>query len=117
MSYTTDILIYVDYDGDKGLVPFLEHMSNIERFGDVARRIDTENAGGTRLFTAALYALGSNYFPTDEIQKCLDAVRWTSPDNVVVICTTEDRPTEVLRPTYTTEPARWGEERGRVTQP
>lgn len=51
MSYTTDVLLYVGWSGDKGLQPFLEAlMANDERYNATLLPLDTEAANGPRSF-------------------------------------------------------------------
>src|SRR5690606_12050475 len=104
MSYTTDVLLYVGWSGDKGLQPFLEAlMANDTRYGATLLPLDTEAANGPRSFGGSVLAQGGNHFPTWDMQKLLDSVRWSCPGDVVLICATEDKITEVFRPTFVEE--------------
>lgn len=104
MSYTTDVLLYVGSSRDKGLGPFLEAlMANDERYGATLLPLDTEAANGPRCFGGAVLAAGGNFFPTWDMQELLDGVRWSSPGDVVLICATEDKITQVFRPTFVEE--------------
>ena len=108
MSYTTDLTLCVDYTGDRGVEPFLAKVAGVERFGDTLKRIDTSEAGGTRNYTGAVFAMGSNHFPTQELQGLIDSVRWDKPDQVVLIACSERFASEVVRPAFEYE-ERWGD--------
>ena len=103
MSYTTDVLLYVDSSSDKGIEPFMKAYGEAyERYpGSHPLKIDMDGSNGPRCFTAAVYAQGANYLPTEQLQALLDSVKWSQPHKVVLIYTTEDKPTEVLRPAHT----------------
>ena len=105
MSYTTDLLLCCDYQGDKGIEPFLEAVAGVERFGDTLRKIEMHPlAGGTRLYTGAVYAMGTNHFPTWDLQELMDSVKWSSPGAVVlVVCSQDGAETRTIRPTYESE--------------
>lgn len=104
MSYTTDLLLCVDYKGDKGIQPFLEAIGKAERFGDTLKPITMDGAGGTRNYTGGVYALGTNHFPTWDLQELLDSVQWSRPGTVVLVVCSEDwAETKVLRPAYEIE--------------
>lgn len=105
MSYTTDLMLCCDYHGDKGIEPFLAAIAAVERFGDTLRKIDMHPlAGGTRLYTGAVYALGTNHFPTWDLQELIDSVQWSNPGNVVLIACSEDwAETRIIRPAYEIE--------------
>lgn len=108
MSHVTALTLCIDYSGDKGLAPFLEKVAGIERFGYTLHRIDTSGAGGTRNYTGTIYAMGSNHFPTEELQALMDSVEWNFPDRVVLIACGEQFATEVVRPAFEYE-ERWGD--------
>lgn len=104
MSFTTDLLLCCDFPGDKGVEPFLTAVAGIERFGGTFRKIDMDGSGGTRNYTGAVYALGSNHFPTWDLQKLMDGVQWSFPGNVVLVVCTEDwSETRTIRPSYKIE--------------
>ncbi|WP_327139407.1 hypothetical protein [Nocardia sp. NBC_01327] len=105
MSYTTDLMLCCDYSGDKGIEPFLKAIAGVERFGDTLRKLDMHPlAGGTRLYTGAVYALGTNYFPTQDLQELIDGVKWSAPGNVVlVVCSQDWTETRIIRPAYEIE--------------
>ncbi len=107
MSYTTDLTLCVAYSGDKGVAPFLEKIAGVERFGYTLHRIDTRGAGGTRNYTGTVYAMGSNHFPTQELQALMDSVEWSFPDRVVLVACSERFETLVVRPAYECEET-WG---------
>ncbi|WP_433568119.1 hypothetical protein ACQP1O_42965 (plasmid) [Nocardia sp. CA-151230] len=104
MSYTTDLLLCLDYSSDKGIQPFLEAIAKVERFGDTLKPISTEAAGGTRLYTGAVYAMGTNHFPTWDLQELIDSVKWSRPGNVMLVVCSEDwTESRIIRPTYEIE--------------
>jgi hypothetical protein len=118
MSYTTDVLLYVGHSGDKGLEPFLEAlMANDERYGATLLPLDTDAANGPRSFGGAVLAQGGNHFPTWDMQGILDGVRWSSPGDVVLICATEDKITQVFRPTFVEEYSGYYDSEVRAVQP
>ncbi len=102
MSYTTDLMLCCDSPSDKGIQPFLAAIAGVERFGDTLRKIDMHPlAGGTRLYTGAVYAMGTNHFPTAALQELIDSVQWSKPGNVVLVVCSEDwTETRTYRPTY-----------------
>lgn len=101
MSFTTDVLLYVGYPGDKGLQPFLDAlMANDERYHATLLPLDTDAANGPRSFGGSVLAQGGNHFPTWDMQELLDSVQWSFPGDVVLICATEDQITQVFRPTF-----------------
>lgn len=108
MSYTTDLTLCIAFEGDEGLEPFLEKIRGVERFDYTFHRVDTSGAGGTRLYGSSVYAMGSNHFPTQELQGLIDSVRWRHPDRVVLLACSERFETLVVRPTYEYE-ERWGD--------
>jgi hypothetical protein len=108
MSYTTDLTLCLGYEGDEGLAPFLEKLAAVERFNYMLHRMDTSDAGGTRHYGSAVYAVGSNHFPTQELQALIDSVRWRCPDRVVLLACSERFETLVVRPAYEYE-ERWGD--------
>lgn len=115
MSYTTDLTLVIDYEGDEGLQPFLEKIAGIERFGYTLQRLGTDEAGGTRIYGSGVYVMGSNHFPTHKLQELIDSVHWRHPDRVVLLACSERFETLVVRPTYEYE-ERWGDY-GRAYQP
>lgn len=118
MSYTTDVLLYVGYSGDKGLEPFLEAlMANDERYGGTLLPLDTDAANGPRSFGGAVLAQGGNYFPTWDMQGLLDGVRWSFPGDVVLICAPEDEIAQVFRPTFVEERGGHFDSEVRAVQP
>ncbi|MBF6393874.1 hypothetical protein IU443_28505 [Nocardia farcinica] len=108
MSYTTDLTLCVAYPRDRGIRPFLDKIAAVERFGDAPERIDTSAAGGTRNYIGAIYAMGSNHFPTEELQDIIDSVRWDFPDRVVLVACSERFAMKVIRPAFEYE-ERWGD--------
>lgn len=102
MSYITDVTIVTDDPTRKKVLEYIQSfewtrrggMSRLAYFG----KLDTEPAGGTKVYCADVYAAAFNYLPVDEFMEHVKAAPWNPYSATFVIVATEGDRGEVWSP-------------------
>lgn len=84
MSVITDMVIFSTHDDDameRVNAWCAEHDHRQQQFV----RLDTDAAGGYKVFTDDVWAMSGNYFPHEDLVDALPSFGWRYPENVVLI--------------------------------
>ncbi len=85
MSVITDMVIFTTFDEADAMGRLNEWHAD----GDDTRcwftRLDTDAAGGPKVFTSGVWAMAGNYFPHRELIEAFPTFGWRSPAEVVLV--------------------------------
>lgn len=84
MSVITDLVIFSTHDEDamdRVNAWCVEHDHRQHQFA----KLDTDAAGGGKVFTDDVWAMAGNYFPHEDLVEALPSFGWRYPQNVVLI--------------------------------
>jgi hypothetical protein len=72
----------------------VEHDDREQQF----ERLDTDAAGGTKVFTSQVWAMAGNYFPAEQLEDAFGSFGWLYPyDAVLLINDVHSDGTRVVR--------------------
>ena len=96
MSWITDVMLWVEHDYDNELKAAITSPIASDPRGQRLVKLDTEAAGGTKVFCSAIYAAAFNYVSPSEVIAHLETVPWSEyATAVAVISPEEDEPVVV----------------------
>lgn len=86
MSSITEMVIVTAFGEEEAMARLnawcVEH--DTERH-QTFERLNTEAAGGFKVFTSNVWAMAGNYFPWFDLAKALPDFAWLSPEDVVLV--------------------------------
>ena len=100
MSLITDMLIFICHEEREAMERLqawcVEHdPDRQQRF----EKLDTDPAGGSKWFTAEVWAMAGNYFRWSELIEAFPSFGWRDPESVVLIVDHESNDhIRVIRP-------------------
>lgn len=77
VSQITEVVLFVDVSGDQALESyFMTNSLDPEGRRQHLLKLDTESAGGTKVFCSMVYAAAFNYVHPSDVKTYLDKVPW-----------------------------------------
>jgi hypothetical protein len=90
MSRITDMVIFTSLDESEAMARLNAWCAQDGRPGvQQFERLNTEAAGGRKVFSSDVWAMAGNYFVWERLAEALPTFDWAWPDEVVLIVNSE----------------------------
>lgn len=89
MSHLTDMVIIASPIDDEAMARLNAWCATEDPRGQQFERLNTDAAGGTKIFTGTVWAMCGNHFPFQRLAEALPTFGWNIPGGVVLVVDVE----------------------------
>jgi hypothetical protein len=92
VSHITDMVIFMDPEDRDAMARLNEWCAAEDDMrGQQFQPLNADEAGGSKVFCSAVWAMAGNHFPAELLAAALPSFGWRSPTSVTLLVSSEDQ--------------------------